>query len=67
MEEKTFKIVSFCDIPENLTEGSYLEEYNCGSYVPFTLFKEDDDPIVLWIVNKYPELLGEEILIDMDY
>lgn len=75
MEEKTFKILSYCEIPEHITESHYISETPCGVYYPYSpVFldeREDFDDIFDlddWVLAKYPEIGRDEIvLIDIDY
>lgn len=70
MEEKTFKIISFCSIPKHLTEKE-LSEVQTDSYVPFKVYKNIPglpfSELNTWIGDQYPELYGQEILIHVDY
>lgn len=67
MKEKTFKIISYCGIPQELTESHYISEYQNGCYCPFSLATKGTCKLSDWIRNKYPELEGVEFLIDVDY
>lgn len=67
MKEVTYKIVSYCEIPEDLTWRHHMSEYQNGCYVPFKLKPLGKDEISDWIREKYPEIGDEEFLIDIDY
>ena len=74
IETNNWKVLSYCEIPEDLTEGHYISENHCDSYVEYTVtpkteqHKYDDDfGIDNWIIDTYPELVGKTILIHIDY
>lgn len=74
MIEKTFKIISWCRIPEKITNGHWISSFQNGCYVPFicTPAKEqenydDDFSLDNWIISEYPELERQQILIDINY
>lgn len=73
LEEITRKVVSYCDIPQDLTEDSWLSEYRCDSYVSHSLPSEEEkekfdiEPLDEWLAKTYPELIGTKFLIEMDY
>ena len=65
------KVVSYCEIPEELTEGHWLRDYYPDSYVQVDVQEDDTeamDEVSEWIVNKYPELKEEKFFfIHIDY
>lgn len=68
------KVLSYCEIPEEISQGTFLDELTCNVYVEYTASKkigsEKLEPINKlddWIINNYPELIGETFLIHMDY
>lgn len=69
------KVVSYCNIPQDLTGGHYLSEYMCGCYVENTLPTQEEidkneydlDEVDYWISTNYPELIGTTFLIEIDY
>jgi len=69
MRSEPFNIISYCDIPEDITEGHWISEFQNGCYVPYNipLQVEEDNPLGFWLFAKYPHLAGDEILIDIDY
>ncbi len=75
MQEITKKVVSYCDIPSELTEKHWISEFMNGCYVPITITPKseqskysDNFDIINWIIDNYSDILeGEEILIDIDY
>lgn len=73
LKELNLKVVSFCEIPQELTENTYLEEYGCDVYAEFNLYlgvpgyTREYSPWEQWIVNNYPELINKRFLIHFDY
>jgi hypothetical protein len=75
MKEQTWKVLSYCEIPREITEKDDItSEAPCDSYIEHTITpkdkqKEYDDDFDLdnWIIDNYPEAEGETILIHMDY
>lgn len=74
MKQITRKVVSYCEIPEELTENHHISEYQCDCYIEMEITPKSEQPkysdnfnIVNWIINTYPELEGEKILIEIDY
>ena len=69
LKEITRKVVSYCEIPEELIPG-WLMECGCDVYTEYSL---SDDPkytkesIDNWLLNKYPELNNTTFLIHIDY
>ena len=75
LEEIKYKVVSYCDIPEEITQDSYLQECSCDCYMvqklpnqieldhaKYTLTNLDK-----WLIKTYPELIGNEFMIHIDY
>lgn len=68
LETITKKVISYSEIPEELTENSWLSEKSNGFYEchldnvePFKLLDE-------WFLENYPELFEEEsFFIKIDY
>ena len=65
-------VVSYCEIPEGLTEDHWISEYMNGCFVEVHVDNgeedEDLDPLGQWIRETYPELEKENsFLIEMDY
>lgn len=64
----TGKVVSYCEIPEELTSNHWISEYYPDSYVQVHIEGEDEDKVSKWILNKYPELKDEDyFFIHIDY
>ncbi len=63
------KVLSYCEIPENITENHWISEYKNDSYVECHIEDEEDeeDNLSKWIIENYPELKEESFLIHMDY
>ena len=75
LKEITRKVVSYCEIPQDITEKDYsVNEASCDSYIEIEVTSreeqkkfDDDFDMINWIINEYPELEGETILIHIDY
>ena len=67
----TGKVVSYCEIPEELTSDHWISEYSTNSYIQVHIEQEDEaevDKVSEWILNKYPELKDENyFFIHVDY
>lgn len=70
----TRTVLSYCEIPEHISESSYLAQYGCGCYVEHTITPRKEQPgysddfsLDNWIIDTYPDLEGMTILIDIDY
>lgn len=61
------KVVSYCEIPQELTDKHYISENGCDCYIEYSLEDEGEDSISDWIREKYPELINEDFLIHIDY
>lgn len=62
-------VVSYCDIPQDITKGHWINENYCNSYVEVHLDDEPtDDLLDNWLMEHYPELKDEEsFFIHLDY
>lgn len=67
-------VISYCEIPPELTEDHHLSEYSPDCYVRYTVHPlksrvgfDDDFSIDDWIITMYPELEDKEVLIHIDY
>lgn len=69
LEKITKFVVSYCEIPEDLLEGHWIQEHSCDSYVECHIENEEEhDPVSKWLSENYPELKDEEsFFIHMDY
>lgn len=66
----TKKVVSYCEIPEEITENHWINEHHSDAYVEVHIDEETHvpDKIQDWLVENYPELIEEEsFFIHMDY
>lgn len=64
------KVVSYCEIPDELTENTWLEEHRCDSYVKYSLSSDPQftkGELDIWLEKEYPELIDTTFLIEMDY
>ena len=67
MKVITKKVVSYCEIPEKLTENEWFSEYQNGCFVEAHI-DDEESPINTWFKENYPELINEEsFLIEIDY
>jgi len=75
LKEITRKVVSYCEIPQDITEANYsVNEASCDSYIELELISKgeqhkwgDNFDMTNWIIDTYPELEGEKIFIHIDY
>lgn len=69
LEEITKKVLSYCEIPQEITDESWISQYQNGCYVIYSLEKDNSNygELEKWIASNYPELIGTEFLIDLDY
>ena len=75
MKEITMKVVSYCEIPEEITQYSWLQELPCNVYTDYSLPTQEEldnniyslDYLSRWLIQTYPELIGTKFLIEMDY
>lgn len=73
LTEINYKVVSYCEIPEEITEKHPISENSNDSYVTYTLVKFHEDelykmtPLDAWLYSNYPELIGTIFMIYLDY
>ncbi len=75
MKEIIRKVLSYCEIPEEITEKNYsVNEASCDSYIEFKVISREDQAkygdnfdMTNWIIDNYPEVEGETIFIHIDY
>lgn len=69
MKTITRKVVSYCEIPEDIQKPSWLEEVSCDTYVECHIHgDEPDSELEKWLLKTYPELKKEKaFLIHIDY
>lgn len=69
MKKITKYVIDYSDIPEELTEGHWINDYTCqDSYVEAHIDVDEEDGLSLWLKQLYPELINEEsFLIHIDY
>ncbi len=67
-------VVSYCAMPEEVTKDSHLSELPCDVYYEYSVTRkseqmsfDDDFSVDNWIIDNYPELEGQTILIHIDY
>lgn len=68
MKEIKGKVVSYCEIPEELTENHWLNDYSPGCYVMAHIDESEDDLVSKWLLENYPDLKDEEyFFVEIDY
>lgn len=75
LPKKSWFVLSYCSIPEEIAqENSTLSEASCDVYVEYDVISKKEQPkysdnfdLANWIIEKYPNVEGEKILIHMDY
>lgn len=70
LKELNLKVLSYCDIPEKIGYNHpVLMEFSSGVFVPWNLSEDNsmDDDLDKWLRLAYPELIGTDFLIDIDY
>jgi len=64
----TGKVVSYCDIPEELTESKWFSEYQSGCYIECHIDElEVRDELDSWLIQNYPGIENETFFIKIDY
>ena len=64
----TKKVVSYCEIPEEIIKPSWIEEAECDVYVEYHLEGTPDGGLDTWLMENYPELAEEDsFFIHIDY
>lgn len=77
LESLSLKVVSYCEIPEEIADNhSYLQESTCDCYVKHKVTEieerpnySDDWDLDDWLLDTYRDEIhpGDEILIHIDY
>lgn len=61
MEEIKGKVINYSDIPERLTEDSWLNDYSPNCYVMCHVDTDEElDELDNWFINEYPGIQEEE-------
>jgi hypothetical protein len=69
LEEITRKVVSYCEIPEEITENHWISENSSDTYVEYSLnsdLKYSKSELDLWLEETYPELIDTTFFIHLD-
>lgn len=67
MKTITRNVISYCDIPEDIRDKHWMSEYQNGCFVPYTIDRQTMGELDTWLIIAYPELIGFEFLIEIDY
>lgn len=67
MKVITRNVISYCDIPQELTEKHWLSEMQPDVYQDYKINTENPDELDKWFIDNHPELIGQEFLIEIDY
>ena len=68
LKQITGKVVSYCEIPEEITEGHWISEYMNGCFVQVHLEEGEDDALSNWLKVACPVLIdGNVFYIEIDY
>ncbi len=67
-------VISYCEIPDEIKETGIFEEASCDNYIKYNITKkeeqvkyDDDFAFDNWVIENYPELEGEDIMVHIDY
>lgn len=64
----TKKVVSYCEIPEEIEKPIWIEEASNDAYVECHIEDDEDNELNIWLRETYPELVDEEsFFIHIDY
>ena len=67
MKVITRNVISYCDIPQELTENHWINEFQNGCYVSFNIDVNNPNNLDKWFIDNHPELIGYTFLIEIDY
>lgn len=67
MKEIKGKVVSYCDIPEELIP-QWIEEYSPGSFIEVHIsdVEGEFDELELWLMKNYPGIEEDTFYIEID-
>jgi hypothetical protein len=63
-------VISYCSIPEELTENHWISDFGCDCYVRYSIeIPEEgiDDELSNWIMENYDIDETKDVLIHIDY
>jgi hypothetical protein len=66
IEQINYQCISYCDIPQHLSQESWISEQSCDCYIVYSLEVEGENEIDDWIRENYPEL-DKVFMIHIDY
>lgn len=70
LKEISGKVVSYCEIPVDLVENSWISDFLNGCYVEYEMQELEHlrSPMDNWLWENYPELRnGVKFFIEIDY
>ena len=67
MRTITRNVISYCDIPQEITDKHWIYEYPTACYIKYTVDTKNPDNLDKWLMENYPELIGHTFLIEIDY
>lgn len=70
LKELNLKVVAYCEIPEEISGNNwYLQTFPCNCFIHWNLSTDStsDNVVDTWLRTEYPELIGTDFLIEMDY
>ena len=68
MRTITRNVINYRDIPEEITsDDSVLNEVCCDCYISYKINIDNPNKLDKWFMENYPELIGFEFLIEIDY
>jgi hypothetical protein len=67
IEEINYKCISYCEIPEEITEGTWISDHSCDCYITYRFNQDSSSNLDLWLIKNYPELMDTTFMIHIDY
>ena len=67
MKTITRNVISYCDIPQEITDKHWISEICPDVYQGYTINLDNPDNLDKWFMENYPELIGHTFLIEIDY
>ena len=67
MKTITRNVISYCDIPQEITDKHWISEISPDVYQGYTINLDNPNNLDKWFMENYPELIGHTFLIEIDY